>query len=56
MTVTTTITISHEEMERLHLKDKNFEVLGYKLIKNNSFGKIYEKISWSMKGINHDNN
>lgn len=51
MTVTTTITISHEEMERLHLTDKSLEAIGYRLIKTTTFGKVFEKISWNMKAL-----
>lgn len=48
MTVTTTVTISHEEMHKLKLNDECFKNLGYFLKQTNSVGKVYEKISWSM--------
>ena len=47
MTVTTTVTISHEEMQRLHLTDDNFKDLGYFLKQTTAVGKTFEKIAWS---------
>lgn len=47
MTVTTTVTISHEEMHDLHLTDKSFKDVGYRLKQITTLGKIYEKVSWN---------
>ncbi len=47
MTVTTTVTISHEEMHDLHLTDKSFKDVGYTLRQTTTVGKIYEKVSWN---------
>ena len=47
MTITTTVTISHEEMRKLGMTDQNFKNLGYFLKQTNSYGKIFEKINWT---------
>lgn len=47
MTVTTTITISHEEMHELKLTDSYMKNLGYVLKATTSWGKTFEKIFWS---------
>lgn len=46
MTITTTVTISHEELHDLHMTDKSFRELGYNLKETTSWGKTYEKIAW----------
>lgn len=46
MTITTTVTISHEELCELKLKDEDFRSIGYNLKASNSYGKVYEKIAW----------
>ena len=46
MTITTTVTISHEELHNLGLKDEDFKALGYNLKRVTSWGKTYEKIAW----------
>ena len=47
MTVTTTITISHEEMNKLGLRDDYLKQLGYHLKSHNEYGKVFEKIFWT---------
>lgn len=47
MTITTTVTISHEELHDLHMTDKSFRELGYNLKVANEVGKVYEKIAWN---------
>lgn len=47
MTITTTVTISHEELHELGLNDNSFKELGYFLRNSTSYGKTYEKIAWS---------
>lgn len=46
MTITTIVTISHEELHNLGLSDSDFRGLGYTLKESNSWGKTYEKIAW----------
>lgn len=46
MTITTIVTISHEELHSLGLKDEDFKVLGYNLKETTTWGKTYEKIAW----------
>lgn len=46
MTITTTVTISHEELHDLHMNDQSFRELGYNVKEANSWGKVYEKIAW----------
>ena len=47
MTITTTVTISHEELHDLHMNDKSFKELGYNLKAATEVGKVYEKIAWN---------
>lgn len=47
MTITTTVTISHEEMRKLGMTDQSFKNLGYYLKHTTSYGKVFEKISWT---------
>lgn len=47
MTITTTVTISHEELHDLGMTDNSFRELGYNLKETNSWGKVYEKIAWN---------
>ena len=47
MTITTTVTISHEEMRKLGMTDQAFKNLGYFLKQTNSYGKIFEKVYWT---------
>ena len=47
MTVTTTIRISHKEMENLKLTDNYLKKLGYQLKTSTSYGKVFEKIFYS---------
>lgn len=47
MTITTTVTISHEELHDLHMNDQSFRELGYTVKESNSWGKVYEKIAWN---------
>lgn len=47
MTITTTVTISHEELHDLHMTDKSFRELGYNLKAATEWGKVYEKVSWN---------
>ena len=46
MTITTIVTISHEELHSLGLSDEDFRNLGYRLKEATSWGKTYEKIAW----------
>ena len=46
MTITTTVTISHEELHSLGLSDEDFRNLGYRLKDTTTWGKTYEKIAW----------
>ena len=47
MTITTTVTISHEEMRKLGMTDQSFKELGYFLKETTTYGKIFEKIFWA---------
>ena len=46
MTITTIVTISHEELHNLGLSDEDFRTLGYRLKYTTTWGKTYEKIAW----------
>ena len=47
MTITTTVTISHEEMRKLGMTDQSFKNLGYFLKQTTTYGKVFEKITWT---------
>lgn len=47
MTITTTVTISHEEMHNLHLSDAAFKNMGYHLSEVSAYGRVYSKTSWN---------
>ena len=49
MTVTTTISISHKEMNELKLTDKYLKDLGYVLKTTTEWGKVFEKIFWTSR-------
>lgn len=55
MTVTTTVTISHDEMHKLKLTDEQMREIGYRLKATTTWGKTFEKISWDIPyEVEHD--